>query len=112
MVFGALGSCGCDFIVSWSTALHHNVTDVSPLCDYQVCLASVSIGCSHSYAFYHTAPEQPMKSVDMAALDVDSSQSDFLQLEEGKSNQVRFPSRDCDCHYTSSLRFQQLSASY
>ncbi|XP_038576445.1 transcription factor Sp3a isoform X1 [Micropterus salmoides] len=39
-----------------------------------------------------TAPEQPMKSVDMAALDVDSSQSDFLQLEEGKSNQDTQPS--------------------
>ncbi|XP_041806258.1 transcription factor Sp3a isoform X2 [Chelmon rostratus] len=34
-----------------------------------------------------TAPEQPMKPDDMAALDVDSSQSGFLQQEEGKSNQ-------------------------
>ncbi|XP_019129703.1 transcription factor Sp3a isoform X2 [Larimichthys crocea] len=35
-----------------------------------------------------TAPEQPMKPVDMAALDVDSSQSGFLQQqEEGRGNQ-------------------------
>ncbi|XP_044072710.1 transcription factor Sp3a isoform X2 [Siniperca chuatsi] len=34
-----------------------------------------------------TAPEQSMKPVDMAALDVDSSQSDFLQQEEGRGNQ-------------------------
>ncbi|XP_022054580.2 transcription factor Sp3a isoform X2 [Acanthochromis polyacanthus] len=34
-----------------------------------------------------TAPEQPMKPDDMAALDVDSSQSDFMQQEEGRGNQ-------------------------
>ncbi|XP_042350414.1 transcription factor Sp3a isoform X2 [Plectropomus leopardus] len=34
-----------------------------------------------------TAPEQPMKPEDMAALDVDSSQSDFLLQEQGRSNQ-------------------------
>ncbi|XP_040913777.1 transcription factor Sp3a isoform X2 [Toxotes jaculatrix] len=34
-----------------------------------------------------TAPEQPMKPEDMAALDVDSSQSDFLQQEEGRGSQ-------------------------
>ncbi|XP_041806259.1 transcription factor Sp3a isoform X3 [Chelmon rostratus] len=39
-----------------------------------------------------TAPEQPMKPDDMAALDVDSSQSGFLQQEEGKSNQTSDPS--------------------
>ncbi|XP_041806257.1 transcription factor Sp3a isoform X1 [Chelmon rostratus] len=39
-----------------------------------------------------TAPEQPMKPDDMAALDVDSSQSGFLQQEEGKSNQDTQPS--------------------
>ncbi|XP_068428727.1 transcription factor Sp3a isoform X2 [Clinocottus analis] len=31
-----------------------------------------------------TAPEQPMKAEDMSALDVDSSQSDFLQQEQGR----------------------------
>lgn len=31
-----------------------------------------------------------MKADDMAALDVDSSKSDFLQQEEGRGNQVRF----------------------
>ncbi|XP_076603505.1 transcription factor Sp3a isoform X2 [Chaetodon auriga] len=39
-----------------------------------------------------TAPEQPMKPDDMAALDVDSSQSGFLHQEEGKSNQTSDPS--------------------
>ncbi|TKS67209.1 Transcription factor [Collichthys lucidus] len=40
-----------------------------------------------------TAPEQPMKPVDMAALDVDSSQSGFLQQqEEGRGNQTSDPS--------------------
>ncbi|XP_076603504.1 transcription factor Sp3a isoform X1 [Chaetodon auriga] len=39
-----------------------------------------------------TAPEQPMKPDDMAALDVDSSQSGFLHQEEGKSNQDTQPS--------------------
>ncbi|TMS06194.1 Transcription factor Sp3 [Larimichthys crocea] len=40
-----------------------------------------------------TAPEQPMKPVDMAALDVDSSQSGFLQQqEEGRGNQDTQPS--------------------
>ncbi|XP_049904944.1 transcription factor Sp3a isoform X1 [Epinephelus moara] len=34
-----------------------------------------------------TAPEQPLKPEDMAALEVDSSQSDFLQQEQGRSNQ-------------------------
>lgn len=55
---------------------------------------------------FFTTAEQPMKPEDMAALDVDSSQSDFLQQEEGRGNQVRFPSRDYDSHYTSLLRFQ------
>ncbi|XP_026232860.1 transcription factor Sp3a isoform X1 [Anabas testudineus] len=35
-----------------------------------------------------TAPEQPMKSEAMAALNVDSSQSGFLQQEEGNGNQT------------------------
>ncbi|XP_028250103.1 transcription factor Sp3a [Parambassis ranga] len=35
-----------------------------------------------------TAPEQPMKPDDMAALEVDSSQSDFMQQEEGRGNQT------------------------
>lgn len=39
-----------------------------------------------------TAPEQPMKPEDMAALDVDSSQSGFLQQEEGRGNQTPDPS--------------------
>ncbi|XP_071330969.1 transcription factor Sp3a isoform X2 [Trachinotus anak] len=39
-----------------------------------------------------TAPEQPMKPEDMAALDVDSSQSDFLQQEDGRSSQTSDPS--------------------
>uniref|UniRef100_A0A3Q1GQP0 Sp3a transcription factor n=1 Tax=Acanthochromis polyacanthus TaxID=80966 RepID=A0A3Q1GQP0_9TELE len=39
-----------------------------------------------------TAPEQPMKPDDMAALDVDSSQSDFMQQEEGRGNQTSDPS--------------------
>ncbi|XP_071330967.1 transcription factor Sp3a isoform X1 [Trachinotus anak] len=39
-----------------------------------------------------TAPEQPMKPEDMAALDVDSSQSDFLQQEDGRSSQDTQPS--------------------
>ncbi|XP_030614625.1 transcription factor Sp3a isoform X2 [Archocentrus centrarchus] len=34
-----------------------------------------------------TAPEQPMKANDMAALDVDSRKSDFMQQEEGRGNQ-------------------------
>ncbi|XP_056245999.1 transcription factor Sp3a isoform X2 [Seriola aureovittata] len=34
-----------------------------------------------------TAPEQPMKPGDMAALDVDSSQSGFLQQEGGRGSQ-------------------------
>ncbi|KAM8749276.1 transcription factor Sp3a isoform 1-T1 [Acanthopagrus schlegelii] len=39
-----------------------------------------------------TAPEQPMKPEDMAALDVDSSQSGFLQQEETSGNQDTQPS--------------------
>lgn len=39
-----------------------------------------------------TAPEQPMKPEDMAALDVDSSQSGFLQQEESRGNQTSDPS--------------------
>ncbi|XP_034550113.1 transcription factor Sp3a isoform X2 [Notolabrus celidotus] len=39
-----------------------------------------------------TAPEQPMKPEDMAALDVDNSQSDFLQQEESRGNQTSDPS--------------------
>lgn len=39
-----------------------------------------------------TAPEQPMRPEDMAALDADSSQSDFLQQEEGTGNQTTDPS--------------------
>ncbi|XP_026151778.1 transcription factor Sp3a isoform X1 [Mastacembelus armatus] len=39
-----------------------------------------------------TAPAQPMKAEDMAALDVDSSQSDFLQQEEGTGTQDTQPS--------------------
>ncbi|XP_074551570.1 transcription factor Sp3a [Halichoeres trimaculatus] len=39
-----------------------------------------------------TAPEQPMKPGDMAALDVDSSQSGFLQQEENRGNQTSDPS--------------------
>ncbi|XP_049904945.1 transcription factor Sp3a isoform X2 [Epinephelus moara] len=39
-----------------------------------------------------TAPEQPLKPEDMAALEVDSSQSDFLQQEQGRSNQTSDPS--------------------
>ncbi|XP_034417403.1 transcription factor Sp3a isoform X4 [Cyclopterus lumpus] len=39
-----------------------------------------------------TAPEQPMKPEDMAALDVDSSQSDFLQQEQGRGSQTSYPS--------------------
>ncbi|CAK6954184.1 transcription factor Sp3a isoform X3 [Scomber scombrus] len=35
-----------------------------------------------------TAPEQPMKSGDMAALDVDNSQSGFLQHEDGRGCQT------------------------
>lgn len=53
-----------------------------------------------------TTAEQPMKPEDMAALDVDSSQSDFLQQEEGRGSQVRSPSRDYDSHCSSLLRFQ------
>lgn len=32
-----------------------------------------------------------MKTGEMAALDADSSQSDFLQQEEGRGSQVRVP---------------------
>ncbi|CAJ1079401.1 transcription factor Sp3a isoform X1 [Xyrichtys novacula] len=40
-----------------------------------------------------TAPDQPMKSDDMAALDVDSSQSDFLQQQgDNRGNQDTQPS--------------------
>ncbi|XP_056246000.1 transcription factor Sp3a isoform X3 [Seriola aureovittata] len=39
-----------------------------------------------------TAPEQPMKPGDMAALDVDSSQSGFLQQEGGRGSQTSDPS--------------------
>ncbi|XP_053184748.1 transcription factor Sp3a isoform X1 [Scomber japonicus] len=39
-----------------------------------------------------TAPEQPMKSADMAAMDVDSSQSGFLQHEDGRGCQDTQPS--------------------
>ncbi|XP_023261479.1 transcription factor Sp3 isoform X1 [Seriola lalandi dorsalis] len=39
-----------------------------------------------------TAPEQPMKPGDMAALDVDSSQSGFLQQEGGRGSQDTQPS--------------------
>ncbi|XP_029967811.1 transcription factor Sp3a isoform X2 [Salarias fasciatus] len=39
-----------------------------------------------------TAPEQPMKADDMAALDVDSSRSDFLQQEEDRDDQTSDPS--------------------
>lgn len=39
-----------------------------------------------------TAPEQPLKPEDMAALEVDSSQSDFLQQEQDRSNQTSDPS--------------------
>ncbi|KAK2839798.1 hypothetical protein Q5P01_013538 [Channa striata] len=39
-----------------------------------------------------TAPEQPMKPEEMAALDVDSSQRNFLQQEEGRGNQTSDPS--------------------
>ncbi|KAM6934669.1 transcription factor Sp3a [Xenentodon cancila] len=34
-----------------------------------------------------TAPEQPLKPDDMAALDVDGSQGDFMQQEDGSGNQ-------------------------
>ncbi|KAF3694859.1 Transcription factor Sp3 [Channa argus] len=36
-----------------------------------------------------TAPEHPMKPEEMADLDVDGSQRDFLQQEEGRGNQER-----------------------
>lgn len=39
-----------------------------------------------------------MKSEAMAALNVDSSQSGFLQQEEGNGNQVRVPSRGYEFH--------------
>ncbi|KAM6979275.1 transcription factor Sp3a isoform 2-T2 [Tautogolabrus adspersus] len=39
-----------------------------------------------------TAPEQPMNPEDMAALDADSSQGDFLQQEEGRGSQDTQPS--------------------
>ncbi|CAG5865602.1 unnamed protein product [Menidia menidia] len=39
-----------------------------------------------------TAPEQPLKSDDMAALDADGSQGDFMQQEEGRGNQDTQPS--------------------
>lgn len=53
-----------------------------------------------------------MKSEEMAALDVDTSQSGFLQQEEGRGDQVRDPSRGYELHYTSLLRFQKLSGAY
>ncbi|KAK2906076.1 transcription factor Sp3a isoform X1 [Channa argus] len=39
-----------------------------------------------------TAPEHPMKPEEMADLDVDGSQRDFLQQEEGRGNQTTHPS--------------------
>ncbi|XP_067373432.1 transcription factor Sp3a isoform X2 [Channa argus] len=39
-----------------------------------------------------TAPEHPMKPEEMADLDVDGSQRDFLQQEEGRGNQDTEPS--------------------
>ncbi|XP_063744272.1 transcription factor Sp3a isoform X2 [Eleginops maclovinus] len=39
-----------------------------------------------------TAPEKPIKSEDMAALDVDSSQMDFLQQVQGTGHQTSDPS--------------------
>ncbi|XP_029348818.1 transcription factor Sp3a isoform X2 [Echeneis naucrates] len=39
-----------------------------------------------------TAPEQPMKPEDMAALEVDGGQSGFLQQEDGRSSQTSDPS--------------------
>nr|XP_020452170.1 transcription factor Sp3 [Monopterus albus] len=39
-----------------------------------------------------TAPEQSIKPEDMAALDVDSNRSDFLQQEEGRGSQISDPS--------------------
>ncbi|XP_019129704.1 transcription factor Sp3a isoform X3 [Larimichthys crocea] len=53
-----------------------------------------------------TAPEQPMKPVDMAALDVDSSQSGFLQQqEEGRGNQTSDPS----AHLTGTDKWEVLT---
>ena len=63
--------------------------DASPLCLSQICVANSSVGSSLTY-FNFAAPEQPLKPGDMAALDVDSSQGDFMQQEEGNGNQVRF----------------------
>ncbi|XP_041858263.1 transcription factor Sp3a isoform X3 [Melanotaenia boesemani] len=39
-----------------------------------------------------TAPEQPLKPDDMAGLDVDGSQSNFMQQEEDRGNQTSDPS--------------------
>ncbi|KAM4559172.1 transcription factor Sp3a isoform 1-T1 [Odontesthes bonariensis] len=39
-----------------------------------------------------TAPEQPLKPDDMAALDMDGSQGNFMQQEEGRGNQDTQPS--------------------
>ncbi|KAM4559174.1 transcription factor Sp3a isoform 3-T3 [Odontesthes bonariensis] len=39
-----------------------------------------------------TAPEQPLKPDDMAALDMDGSQGNFMQQEEGRGNQTSDPS--------------------
>ncbi|XP_004081808.1 transcription factor Sp3 isoform X1 [Oryzias latipes] len=39
-----------------------------------------------------TAPEQPLKADDMAALDADGSQNDFVQEEEDRGNQPSDPS--------------------
>lgn len=36
-----------------------------------------------------TAPEQPVKQEEMAALDVDSSQSDFLQQDDGRDQDIQ-----------------------
>lgn len=43
-----------------------------------------------------------MKAADMAALDVDSGQSGFLQQED-KSSQVRFPNRGLWLSYASTV---------
>lgn len=44
--------------------------------------------CSDSFFLCHVAPEQPVKQEEMAALDVDSSQSEFLQQDCGTGDQV------------------------
>ncbi|KAK1902379.1 Transcription factor Sp3 [Dissostichus eleginoides] len=46
--------------------------------------------------FLFTAPEKPIKSEDMAALDVDSSQMDFLQQVQGRGHQDTQPSSPLD----------------